>query len=84
MILSFEAECSSLADEYIKAGIIPSRYKNDALHVAVAVWHHLDVIISWNMTHLVNVRKIEQINAVNLRLSYPVVRIHTPEEVWDL
>ena len=83
-VMPLPAGCSSLADEYIKAGIIPGRYKNDALHAAVAVWHDLDVIVSWNMTHLVNVRKVEQINAVNRRLGYPVIRIHTPEEVWDL
>jgi hypothetical protein len=39
----------------IQAGIIPLRFKNDGLHVAVAVCHELDVLVSWNMVHLVNV-----------------------------
>jgi len=29
-------------------------FKNDGLHVAVAVWHKLEVVVSWNMAHLVN------------------------------
>jgi hypothetical protein len=56
-------------------------YQNDALHVALAVCHALDVVVSWNMKHLVNVRKVQRINAVNLRHGLPAIRIHTPEEI---
>ena len=83
-VLPVAAGCSALADEYVQAGIVPVRFKNDALHVAVAVWHKLEVIVSWNMAHLVNVRKVERINAVNERSGLPRIRIHTPEEVLDL
>ena len=83
-VLPVAVECSALADEYVRAGIIPARFKNDALHVAVAVWHKLEVVVSWNMAHLVNVRKIERINAVNESSGLPRIRIHTPEEVLDL
>ena len=83
-VLPVAAECSALADDYVRAGIIPARFKNDALHVAVAVWHKLEVVVSWNMAHLVNVRKIERINAVNERSGLAPIRIHTPEEVLDL
>jgi hypothetical protein len=83
-VLPVAVECSALADEYVRAGIVPARFKNDALHVAVAVWHKLDIVVSWNMTHLVNMRKVERINAVNERAGLPRIRIHTPEEVVDL
>jgi hypothetical protein len=36
------------------------------------------------MAHLVNMRKVERINAVNERAGLPRIRIHTPEEVLDL
>ena len=83
-VLPNDPDCSALADEYIGAGIIPARFKNDALHVAVAVWHKLDVVVSWNMNHLVNVRKVDRINAVNQRLGLTPIRINTPEEVLEL
>ena len=83
-VLPVAMECSALADEYIRVGIIPARFKSDALHVAVAVWHKLEVVVSWNKAHLVNVRKVERINAVNERAGLPSIRIHTPEEVLDL
>ena len=41
-------------------------------------------LLSWNMAHLVNMRKVERINAVNERAGLPRIRIHTPEEVVDL
>ena len=77
-------ECAAPADGHARAGIVPARFKNDALHVAVAVWHRLDVVVSWNMAHLVNMRKVERINAVNERAGLPRICIHTPEEVLDL
>jgi len=46
-VLPVAVECSALVDEYVRAGIVPARFKNDALHVAVAVWHKLDVIVNW-------------------------------------
>ncbi|MBM4085894.1 MAG: type II toxin-antitoxin system VapC family toxin [Planctomycetes bacterium] len=60
------------------------RYRNDAAHVAVAVWHRMDVVVSWNMEHLVKVSRIERFNQVNAVLGLPPIRIHTPEEVIDL
>lgn len=59
------------------------RFLDDALHVAVAVCHRLDVVVNWNMEHLVNVRRIERINQVNLRYGFPSIRIHTPREVME-
>jgi len=83
-VLPVSAECDALADEYIRAAIIPARFKNDALHVAVAVWNKVEVVVSWNMAHLVNVRKVERINAVGEAAGLAQIRIHTPEEVLDL
>jgi len=83
-VLEVPVAASKLADVYLSEGIIPVRFKNDALHVATAVWHQLDIVVSWNMKHLVNVRKVARINEVNRRQGFPLIRIHTPEEVIDL
>ena len=36
------------------------------------------------MAHLVNVPKVERINAVNERFGLPPIRVHTPGEFLDL
>ncbi len=60
---------------------MPAPSNNDALPVATAVCHRLDVVVSWNMKHLVNVRRVQRINETNAREGWPLIRIHTPEEV---
>jgi hypothetical protein len=49
--------------------VIPARYRDDALHAALAVLNNLDVVVTWNMKHLANVRRIEGINRTNLAMS---------------
>jgi len=80
-MLDITDEAVRLSGVYVREGIVPVRYQNDALHVALTICHALDVVVSWNMKHLVNVRKVQRINAVNLRHGLPAIRIHTPEEI---
>ena len=77
-------EAVDLAGQYVANNVIPARYRDDALHVALAVINNLDVVVTWNMKHLANVRRIEGINRTNLILRLPPIRIHTPEEVIEL
>ncbi len=77
-------EAVDLAGQYVANNVIPARYRDDALHVALAVINNLDVVVTWNMKHLANVRRIEGINRTNLTLRLPPIRIHTPEEVIEL
>lgn len=42
-----------LADLYIKENLIPKKYYNDALHIAIATKYKMDAIVSWNLTHIV-------------------------------
>jgi len=76
-------ETLGLAGLYVREGVIPARFEADAVHVAIAVCHHLDVVVSWNMKHLVNMRKVQRINEVNAQHGWPMIRIHTPEEVME-
>lgn len=82
-LLRINAEARGLAQMYLREAILPPRFSDDALHVAVAVCHRMDVVVSWNMKHLANMRRVEQINQVNLRCGLPSIRIHTPAEVIE-
>jgi hypothetical protein len=82
--LSITDEAMDLAGRYVRDGVIPARYRDDAVHVALAVLNNLDVVVTWNMKHLANVRRIEGINRTNLAMRFPLIRIHTSEEVIDL
>ena len=82
--LQISDEAVGLSGRYVTDGVIPARYRDDALHVALAVINNLDVVVTWNMKHLANVRRIEGINRTNIALQLPPIRIHTPEEVIEL
>jgi predicted nucleic acid-binding protein len=82
-LLDITAESRGLAQLYLSEGILPARFSDDALHVAVAVCHRMDAIVTWNMKHLANMRRVELINRLNLRQSMPAIRIHTPAEVIE-
>lgn len=75
-------EIDRLAMLYIERGIIPAKKPEDALHVAVAVLHEIDMLISWNFRHLANVRKENAIQSANFAEGYTKpLRIITPLEV---
>ena len=74
-------ECIELVEEYLKQGIIPNKYRDDARHIAVAVVNELDAVISWNYRHMVNIVTKRRVNAVNLRTGYKQIEILSPEEV---
>ena len=63
---------------------IPQTKLDDATHAAVATIHRLDALISWNLRHLANYKKMEQINKVNMENGYTKrLDLITPMEVSD-
>ena len=73
----------SLRQEYLAAGIVGPRSRNDALHVAVASVAGCDAIVSWNFKHIVHAGKIPSYNAVNVARGLGPIQIHSPAEVLD-
>jgi hypothetical protein len=66
---------------YLLLGAIPESARADALHVAVAVVHEVEAVISWNLRHLVRLRTRRAVNAVNALRGYRPVEILTPPEL---
>lgn len=53
----------------------------DAQHIAIATVARVDVLVSWNFKHIVNLERIHGYNSVNVRLGYPMLEIRTPRAV---
>lgn len=79
--LAFTREASELAEQYIETGVIGAAMRTDARHIATATVHRVDVLVSWNFKHIVNLPRIRGYNAVNLREGYPILEIRSPQEV---
>lgn len=80
-ILQLEAESGELAETYIAEGVITVGMRADAQHIAMATVNRVDVLVSWNFKHVVNLHRIHGYNSVNLRCGYPLLEIRTPREV---
>jgi len=80
-ILKITDNIKSLAQLYLEAKIIPKEYINDALLIASTSVHNLDILVSWNFKHMVNLRVKTKINAINTLYNFPTINIVTPGEL---
>lgn len=79
--VELSAESRELGDAYIAEGVIPAKLRADAQHIGIATVARVDVLVSWNFKHIVNLRRIHGFNSVNLRRGYPLLEIRSPREV---
>ena len=81
IVLADTPEADALAEAYLAHGIVGPGSRSDALHVALATIGRVDVLVSWNFRHIVNLGRIRLFNAVNLEQGYGLIEIRTPKEV---
>lgn len=72
-------EAAILADGYVSRGIFHRKYIADAMHVAIASYHKIDYLVTWNFGHLANVRRQARIRLFNTAAGFYVPMIVTPE-----
>ncbi len=83
VLLADSSEAFQLAERYTQRGVVGCRSLEDAIHVALATVGRVDVLVSWNFKHMVNLDRIRRFNAVNLEEGYGIIEIRTPKEVVD-
>jgi hypothetical protein len=79
--IEFTQDASELAEVYLTEGVVTKKSRIDAQHIATATVNRVDVLVSWNFKHIVNLERIHGYNSVNLRHGYPLLEIRTPIEV---
>jgi hypothetical protein len=53
------------------------------MHIALATVYNCDIILSWNFRHIVNLRAITAVEAVNIQEGYRVLRIMAPSMLLE-
>jgi predicted nucleic acid-binding protein len=74
-------EAVNLADTYVRDKVVGKTSRADCLHIALATIHKVDILVSWNFKHIVNINRIRGYNSVNLRLGHQTLEIRTPKEI---
>jgi len=83
-ILSITDESLELAGEYVSESVLSSENIEDATHAAIATVSEMDALISWNLKHLANLKRMEKINGVNMKQGYyKRLELITPMEVCN-
>ncbi len=77
-LLEITPEMKALASEIIMQGILTEKSRDDCLHIAAAVTHDCDIIVSWNFKHMVNVKTINGVRAISLLNGYKTIDIYPP------
>ena len=77
-------EVDRISAQYIQEGAISPAWETDALHIAMATVHGLDLIVSLNFTHIVRLWTIDRVRRVNKREGYQGIGIYKPSEVLEI
>ena len=72
-------EAGRLAEKLVDAGAVPAKFKEDALHIAIAAVASMDYLVSWNFRHITNAQMIPKIKKVCADNGYVCAEICTPQ-----
>jgi len=81
--ISLNKESTALANAYLDEGVVSENSLSDARHMAIATVERVDILVSWNFKHIVNINRIHLLNSVNLKLGFPILEIRSPREILD-
>jgi hypothetical protein len=77
-VLEKTNEVGDLVQRYVDANILRPKSFDDCQHIAYACVYNCDMLLSWNFTHLVNVKTISGVKGVNALAGYREMPIYTP------
>jgi len=77
-LLETTPEVLEIAEVYIRHLVMPSDPAGDALHLALATYHRIEVLLTWNCAHLANENKMTHIRRTNALMGLWTPSIVTP------
>jgi hypothetical protein len=83
-VLPLTPEVEQLARLLVAEKVMPEpSVSGDAVHVAAAIVHRIEYLLSWNVQHLANPNKRTHFGVVCLRLGIAPPLIVTPDTLWE-
>ncbi len=82
-VLEITDSALELSEQYLNREILTPKFRDDALHIALASLANVDVLVSWNFRHIVHYDKIRLFNAVNIENGLKSIDIYSPREVTN-
>jgi predicted nucleic acid-binding protein len=76
-------EILTLASKYVAEKVVGQTSFDDCIHIATATIYKVDILVSWNFKHIVNVYRIRGYNSINIRSNYQSLEIRSPKEILE-
>jgi len=80
-LLDIDPEATDLARHLALTVPLPARTAADALHIAAAVRHGIDYLLTWNCAHIANAELRPRIDQACIARGYAPTILCTPEEL---
>ena len=81
-LLEITDDIAGIIRAYIPNRLMPADDAGDAAHLAIASFHEVDYLLTWNCRHLANANKFDHIRTVNRRLGIMTPELVTPEQLF--
>lgn len=81
--LEITDEVLKVANQIIDMGILSPKSFDDCQHIATAVVHGCDCIISWNFKHIVNIKTIRGVRSITNLQGYKPIEIWSPSVLLE-
>lgn len=83
LVIETTTAALEIAEELLRAGALPRKAADDALHIAIAGTKAIPYLLTWNCRHLANAAMRPIIEAVCLAKGLKAPIICTPEELME-
>ena len=84
LVLPLATEILELAEFLLLGGVLPSKARIDALHIACAAYHEMDVLLTWNCTHIANPAQLPIMRGLCAAKGYKLPELVTPFELMEV
>jgi predicted nucleic acid-binding protein len=76
-------EIIELATKYLEEKVVGKTSFDDCIHIATATLNKVDMLVSWNFKHIVNIYRIRGYNSINIKMNYSSLEIRSPKEILE-
>lgn len=76
-------EIIELATKYLEEKVVGITSFDDCIHIATATLNKVDMLVSWNFKHIVNIYRIRGYNSINIKMNYTSLEIRSPKEILE-
>ena len=83
-VLPIAPEIPDLAEFLLLGGGLPAKARFDALHIACATYHQIDILLTWNCTHIANPAHLPIMRGLCAAKGYKLPELVTPFELMEV